>query len=484
MNNVLLSILLIISSALIGNFVIYGLARRKTPGVYYFCLLMTAMIFHSVGYAFELLSDTVNTMYFWIKVEYIGASFYPFLIMIFTREYAEEKSFANRFVVTLVFMVDVITLVLVYTNNYHFLYYSSMGVDYSPGFPVLASHKGVWYQIHMLVLCFSILYSLAILIIKLKSSSGSYRYKLVLVLIGVTAPVATMIIYLLGLGPVYLDLTPFSYFIMSISITIGLFRYDILVLNPITYEMIFQSINEAVLVIDSNGLLIGFNNVSKEFFPSLVNLKIGQPFSLIEELKDHNLDRLDPVHDICGRKYSIKVIVMKSHKVRIYVASDITESENAKQQLEILATTDSLTGLYNRRFFMEQVKRFGLYGVFVIMDLDHFKRINDTFGHFEGDRVLRDFAKLIQESFPDHISCRYGGEEFAVFLSETGLGEAYKRVESLKDKNSNGTKPCRVTFSAGLTEYENGSGTVSEALIRADQKLYEAKEKGRDTICF
>ena len=401
MNNVFLSVLLIISSALIGNFVIYGLARRKTPGVYYFCLLMMAMMFHSVGYAFELLSDTVNTMYFWIKVEYIGASFYPFLIMMFTREYAEEKSVANRFVVTLVFMVNVITLVLVYTNNYHFLYYSSMGVDYSPGFPILASHKGAWYQIQVLVLCFSTIYSIAILIIKLISASGSYRNKLILVLIGVTVPVVTMLFYLLGLGPVYLDLAPFSYFIMSISITIGLFRYDILVLNPITYEMIFQSINEAVIVIDSNELVIGFNNVSKEFFPSLLNLKIGQPFSFIEELKYLNLDLPDPVHDICGRKYSFKIIAMKSHRVRIYVASDITESENAKQQLEILATTDSLTGLYNRRFFMEQVKRFGLYGVFVIIDLDHFKRINDTFGHFEGDRVLRKFGKLIQETFPD-----------------------------------------------------------------------------------
>ena len=484
MNNVSLSVLLIISSALIGNFVIYGLARRKTPGVYYFCLLMTAMIFHSVGYAFELLSDTVNTMYFWIKVEYIGASFYPFLIMMFTREYAEEKSFANRFLVTLVFVVDVITLVLVCTNNYHFLFYSSMGVDYSLGFPVLASHKGVWYQIHILVLCFSILYSLAILIIKSKSSSGSYKHKLVIVLIGVTIPVTTMLIYLLGLGPVYLDLTPFSYFIMSISITIGLFRYDILVLNPITYEMIFQSINEAVLVIDSNGLLIGFNNVSKEFFPSLQNLKIGQSFSLIEELKNHNLERPDPVHDICGRKYSFKAIAMKAHRVHIYVASDITESENAKKQLEILATFDSLTGLYNRRYFMEQVEQACIDGVFIIMDLDHFKVINDTFGHFEGDRVLNDFGILIQHTFPDHISCRYGGEEFAIFLAETSLGEAYKRVESLRQKNNMGTQSSKVTFSAGISEYVLGTETVSEALIQADNKLYEAKERGRDRICF
>jgi diguanylate cyclase (GGDEF)-like protein len=484
MNNVSLSVLLIISSALIGNFVIYGLARRRTPGIYYFCLLMTAMIFHSVGYAFELLSDSVNTMNFWIRVEYIGASFYPFLIMMFTREYTEETSFAGRFVMTLVLMVNVITLILVYTNNYHFLYYSSVSVDYSPGFPILVLQKGIWYQIQVLFLCFSIIYSITVLVIKLKRTSGSYRNKVLLLLMGVTSPVVTMLLYLLGLGPVYLDMTPFSYFIMSICITIGLFRYDMLILNPITYEKIFQSINEAVLVVDSNDVLVGFNNVSKEFFPSLSNMKIGQPFGLIEELKDQDLDSVNPVHEICDRKYSFKAIAMKPHKVRIYVANDITESENAKKQLEILATIDSLTGLYNRRFFMEQVERFGSDGVFVIIDLDHFKVINDTFGHFEGDLVLSDFGKLLQRTFPEHISCRYGGEEFAVFLAETGLGEAYKRVESLREKNNNGIQTCKVTFSAGLAEYEIGSGTVSEALIRADQKLYEAKERGRDRICL
>ncbi len=484
MNNVSLSVLLIISSALIGNFVIYGLARRRTPGVYYFCLLMTAMIFHSVGYAFELLSDSADIMYIWIKVEYIGVSFYPFLIMMFSREYTEEKSFANRFVVTLVLMVNVITLILVYTNNHHFLYYSSRRVDYSPGFPILALQKGIWYQIQVFFLCFSIFYSITVLMIKLKRTSGSYRNKVLFLLMGVTAPVVTMLLYLLGMGPVYLDMTPFSYFIMSISITIGLFRYDMLVLNPITYEMIFQSINEAVLVIDSNGMLVGFNNVSKEFFPSLSKMKIGQSYELIEELKDHNLDSINPVHDICGRIYSIKAITMKTHRVCIYVANDITESENTKKQLEILATIDSLTGLCNRRYFMEQVEQFGSDGVFVIIDLDHFKVINDTFGHFEGDRVLSDFGQLIQHTFPDHISCRYGGEEFAVFLAETGLGEAYKRVESLRAKNSKGIQSRKVTFSAGMTEYHIGSGTVSEALIRADQKLYEAKERGRDRICL
>lgn len=484
MSNVWLSVLLVVSSAMIGNLVIYGWGRRRTPGVFYFCLLMMAMILHSFGYAFELLSDTVDSMYFWIKIEYLGISFYPFFIMMFIREYTEEKRVANKYVLTFVFLVNVITLVFVYTNNYHFLFYSSMGLDWSPGFPVLASKKGIWYQIQIGILCLSILYGVLVFCLKLKKTRGNYRIKVAFSLIGVIIPMFTLFLYLFGLGPVYIDLTPFAYFIMSICITIGFIKYDILILTPITYEMIFQSIAEAVLVVDTNGLLVGFNDVSKVFFPSLSTLKIGQDFSLIEELRGHTLDAQNPVHEINGRIYNIKTITKKSHKVSIYVANEITEAEHAKKELELLASVDSLTGLYNRRYFMELVGGHRIFGVFAILDLDHFKDVNDTSGHFEGDSVLRNFGKLIQETFPDHITCRYGGEEFALFLADTNLMQAYKRLEALKDKNDHLNQSHKVTFSAGLAVYEFGSGTVSEALIRADKKLYEAKAEGRNRICL
>ncbi|HBC99974.1 MAG TPA: hypothetical protein DC053_12435, partial [Lachnoclostridium sp.] len=79
----------------------------------------------------------------------------------------------------------------------------------------------------------------------------------------------TLIIYMLGLGPVYIDLSPFSYFFMSSFIIIGILRYDILFLAPVTHERVFNSIEEAVLVVDNDELLINFNYASKRFFPTL-----------------------------------------------------------------------------------------------------------------------------------------------------------------------------------------------------------------------
>lgn len=478
MNNVLLSSLLIISSIFLSNLAFHGIRKRKVPGAFVFSLLMMAMVVHSVGYAFELLTHTVENMYFWIRIEYIGASFYPFLIMLFAREYTDEKKLASKYLLTLILTVNVVTLVLVNTNSYHLMYYSSVGIDSSPGFNVLALEKGIWYFVHVGSLYFSILYSIIIFSIKLKKSKGNYRRRATYTLIGAAIPMITFIIYMFDLGPVYIDLTPLSYFIMSIFITIGLFRDDILFFTPITHEMIFNSIDEAVLVIDKEKLLVSFNRASQLFFPSLKKIKIGQPISLVSQLKDYDFHSNPEIHHIDDKIFSFKVINMRNNKVSIYVVNDITESERAKKQLEILAREDALTGLYNRRHFIETFERSEKEGVFGIIDIDHFKSINDTFGHYEGDNVLSYFGKELKDFFSEYMTCRYGGEEFAVFIEDMDVQQVFEKIEVLRTKIKDKEGTIKFTFSAGLAEYKRGE--LSKTIIKADKKLYEAKENGRD----
>jgi diguanylate cyclase (GGDEF)-like protein len=477
-NNIILSSLLIISSTLLGNLVLYGIRKRKVPGVFIFSILMLAMAIHSAGYAFELLSESLGNMYLCIRIEYIGAAFYPFFIMLFAREYADEKKFANKYVLTLILTVNIVTLVLVNTNSYHGLYYSSVGIDTSPGFPILALKKGVWYMVQVAALYFSILYSVIVFSIKLKRTRGDYRIKAAYMLMGVSIPMLTFIIYMLGLGPVYIDLTPFSYLLMSILIIVGLLRYDILILTPITHEMVFNSIGEAVLVIDKNQMLINFNNASRMFFPSLAKIKVGESIHMIQELDGYDFASGQPIYEVNGRIFSFKAVNIKNNKVSIYVVNDITESEQAKKQLEILATKDALTGLYNRRYFMEKIEDSTGEGILVIIDLDHFKSINDTFGHVEGDKVLNYFARESMEAFSNQIVCRYGGEEFAILIADTDIQRVFGQLDAIRDKINSRDHEVTLTFSAGLAKFEEGN--IQEALIRADQKLYEAKENGRN----
>jgi len=414
-------------------------------------------------------------MYFWIRVEYIGVAFYPFLIMLFAREYTDEKKLANKYILTLMLTINMVTLVLVNTNSGHLLYYSSLGADSSLGFNTLASEKGIWYLIQIIAIYFSIIYSMIVFTIKLKKSKGDYRKRVTFMLIGTVIPMITFCIYILNLGPIYIDLSPFAYFFMSLFITLGLFTDDILFFTPITHEMIFNSIEEAVLVVDKKKLLVSFNRASKSFFPSLKNIKSGESIHLVKELRGYDFDSNQPIHKIDDRIFNFKVINMKGNRVSIYVVKDITEWEQAKKQLEILATEDGLTGLYNRRYFMKVLEKSGTEGVFVIIDIDHFKTINDTFGHVEGDNVLSYFGKELKTFFSERMTCRYGGEEFALFIEDTDEYQAFNQIESFREKIKAEKSTIKCTFSAGLARY--GKDDISKAIIKADQKLYEAKKK-------
>ncbi len=301
-------------------------------------------------------------------------------------------------------------------------------------------------------------------------------------LIGVTIPAVVFIVYILGLGPAYIDLLPFSYIFMGLLIGVGLFRYDILFLTPITHEMVFNAVDEAVLVVDRKGMLISFNKASKQFFPSLENIMAGESIHLIRELNDYDFELNRSKYEIYDKIYSFKVIEMKSNRGRIYVVNDITESEQAKKQLEILATTDKLTGIYNRRYFMEKIESNVIGGVFVIIDIDNFKEINDKFGHVEGDKVLSYFGAEFKSFFKDHMVCRYGGEEFAMFIQDDDLNKVFIKLEAFRKKIADNEHDLNFTFSAGMAKYD--IDRISNAIIEADKKLYEAKENGRNQIRY
>ena len=160
----------------------------------------------------------------------------------------------------------------------------------------------------------------------------------------------------------------------------------------------------------------------------------------------------------------------------------------AMAETELQATTDTLTGLLNRRSFEHRVgeARRSRASITVVMaDLDHFKALNDTYGHETGDRALRLFARILRESLRgDDILCRYGGEEFALALPECGLADAQRALESVRarlDAAITVSGLPKFTSSFGLTEMASQEDLLS-ALERADAALFTAKRRGRDQV--
>ncbi len=181
----------------------------------------------------------------------------------------------------------------------------------------------------------------------------------------------------------------------------------------------------------------------------------------------------------------------------IYDVSDIATSKKEQlrlnKELETLSRTDRLTGLFNRGFWeecfqneFERCRRYQTVSSVMIFDIDHFKKVNDTYGHQAGDEVIRQTAQTLQNMVrKTDVAGRYGGEEFVVFLPSTPADNAKifaerlrKTIEGLTVTHDN--RDIRFTISIGICEFSSGLGSHEQWIEKADQALYESKEGGRN----
>jgi len=167
----------------------------------------------------------------------------------------------------------------------------------------------------------------------------------------------------------------------------------------------------------------------------------------------------------------------------------------ANQKMAELAIKDELTGLYNRRYFIESLEkevaraeRYNLDLALSMIDLDHFKKINDNYGHIAGDIVLSETGRIIRESIRiSDLACRYGGEEFAIIFPGTGIMEARHVCERIRERLSSRqftyeSYSFRVSMSAGIALFQGLNQTGTDLVNDADQALLKAKKEGRNNI--
>ena len=180
------------------------------------------------------------------------------------------------------------------------------------------------------------------------------------------------------------------------------------------------------------------------------------------------------------------------------IATEITGQKLMEEALVKLANTDVLTGLANRRCFFENLaqefnrsRRYTRLLTVVVLDLDHFKQINDRHGHASGDIVLKVVAELfLQAMRSTDVVGRIGGEEFAIFMPESGVIEAAEVSERLRGMVASavirtaGGEPLQVTVSMGVACMRAEDTNFEDVLERADAALYKAKREGRNRVCL
>ena len=193
-----------------------------------------------------------------------------------------------------------------------------------------------------------------------------------------------------------------------------------------------------------------------------------------------------------GQSYGMQDIQYITQIVRF--ASIALENASLFRQ----ATTDRMTGLFSHHFFektldeeLERARRYKSTFSLVMFDIDHFKKFNDTYGHLQGDRIIRDIAKLLRMSIRQvDFPARYGGEEFAVILPAVDVKGAQvvaerirRKVETYAFPSTDGGASLHVTISVGVTEFDTESAYAPTEIIReADRALYKSKEQGRNMV--
>lgn len=224
--------------------------------------------------------------------------------------------------------------------------------------------------------------------------------------------------------------------------------------------------------------------------PYVVQMKHNRPITGGVEHMHQNCTFI-PVLDANGEVAQVCLTIEDVTEHAVYEA----RLKHAMAEIEYLSTHDSLTGLVNRRTMerrldteIDRSRRYGTPCSVVIIDIDHFKDVNDTHGHLSGDEVLLEIAKVLRDALrSSDTACRYGGDEFVLVLPETGAGGASILSERIRDRLASTSMSIRgkklsITVSIGLTELQGDKRTRLELLNEADQALYACKLSGRNRV--
>lgn len=296
-------------------------------------------------------------------------------------------------------------------------------------------------------------------------------------------------------------------------------RTDLLQASEARARAFMNTARDAVVVINDRQRILEFNPAAERMFGYQGSEVLGQDLSLLmpEEMAElharqvgesplleggHQMGKGREIQALRrdGSRFPVEVSVgstlVGSEPVHVGILRDITERKEAEWQLQRLATVDGLTGVFNRRAFMEQgeqmlalARRYDWPLAVLMLDADYFKKVNDSYGHHVGDQLLRLLAERVGAALRStDILGRLGGEEFGLVLPETGaqgaaeLGQRLLRVVREASLPLEDGGVLRFTVSIGGATLEAGDGCLDDLFRRADACLYQAKDGGRDRL--
>jgi diguanylate cyclase (GGDEF)-like protein/PAS domain S-box-containing protein len=501
--------------------------RRKTCSASQpFIGLMLAIAGYATAAALEAGAIDLSDKIFWSKLEYAGSGSVISFFLIFALDFTHRRRWLTQRKLALLWAIPTLNFVMVATNEWHHLVWAGF-ITY-PNTSYIAYEHGFGF---FWAVAWIYIYTLAGIFLLAKvarRSSILHRHQSRLVMLGAVIPMIGGTLYTFSLTPPGLNTTPMSFMLTGLVYFVSLFHLRMFDLVPIARDTLIENMSDGVLVLDLQQRIVDLN-LAAQRLTGLSSACVGQPidqvlpqWQTLFDLHRHpkNLQtelvfngttqyyiefRLtllyDRFHRLTGRLLVLRDITQQ-HQAEVelrranqQLQQQLTEIERLQIQLQEQAIRDGLTHLFNRRHFEEtlskelsQAAREGYPVAIILIDVDHFKKVNDTFGHQGGDRVLQALGQLLlQHSRASDTACRYGGEEFVLVLPKMGLDSAYERAETIRQSFQHtqvilNDDRIQTTLSGGVGIFP-GNGETGEVLLHeVDQALYVAKAAGRNQI--
>ena len=495
--------------------------------------MLAGLAIWAICYAMITLWPTLEGKRFWLRMENLGILTVPVFWFIFTVQYAQVDKWLSRYIGALLFLIPLVSLLILFSDNWFHYYYSSIRPVSESGGP-LVIERGPWYLIAAIQSYVLNLSGMAVLIWRFINYRNIYRKQLTILVAAVLIPLLVNVFYqfaprIVPSLSLLVDFTPISFTATAFLLTIGVFGWRLFDLIPIARHTVMENIPEMVFVVDAHDRVLDANPMAQKAlgksldeiigrdplevfrdWPQLINRFLtsdetheeiqipGDPPRILE------ID-ISPLYNQFGRLEG-RVIVAHDITEHTWLENDLKYANEAlikqldeinklRDELQEQAIRDPLTNAYNRRYLSEfldkEVARAGRENTpvtVVIVDMDNFKQFNDSYGHKCGDVVLQAMAIfLIDHSRRGDVVCRYGGEEFVILMPNISHEIGFERAEMWRQDFSESVidfegMKLLATFSAGVATFPQHGATGDAILQAADNALYRSKDAGRNKV--
>jgi diguanylate cyclase (GGDEF)-like protein/PAS domain S-box-containing protein len=453
------------------------------------------------------------------------------MLFMVTLAYTGQRIWLKSLNKLLMSIIPVLTIMFAWTNEWHQLIWQDLSVVPAGGLYLASFSPGSWYWINVGYSYLAIIAGILILVRAYQNHPILYRKQILVILAGLSLPFLGHIAYIVALSfgspMTTINWWGYTLILTALILSWGVSHYQLFEIMPVARDVIFDSMDDGVVVLDGHERIVDLNPAAQTIWGWNRQDVIGRSFpdflstqqsSLLEKASSHSslqveMDIMDRTLDInvcpvlkTGERLGGRLIVLRDITARKEAEDSLSHAHEKLQaqyaevqmlqtELKQQAILDPLTGLFNRRYLEEivpqtltnleeQQKSYSL----AIIDLDHFKLINDRYGHKAGDIILTTLGKFLHKRIRrGDIACRYGGDEFVVFLPGSSLTNAVIRVDDLRKTFGEmelvfDGDHLRTTFSAGVAAFPAQGSTFDQILLAADRALYAAKMAGRNSV--